>query len=83
MEIEKIAIALSQMHEQFKESTTNRNQIEAKERADAIKQKIIFFWNDHFSRRKDHFWKRLRNQKNAELYEIYLEKNFVPSKVQN
>ena len=68
------------MHEQFKESTTNRNQIEAKECADAIKQKFITFWNDHSSRRKDLFWKRLRNQKNAELYEIYLEKNFVPRK---
>ena len=58
--MEKIAVTLSQMHEQFKESTTNRNRTEAKERADAIKQKIIFSWNDHLSRRKDLFWKRLR-----------------------
>ena len=41
--MEKITITLSKMHEQFKESTTNRKRIEAKERADAIKQKIIFF----------------------------------------
>ena len=78
--MEKIALTLCQMHEQFKESTTNRNQMEAKERDDAIKQKFIIFWNDHLSRRKDLFWKCLRNQKNAELYEIYLEKNFVPRK---
>ena len=78
--MEKIAITLSQIHEQFKESTTNRNQIETKERADTIKQKIIFFSNDLLSRRKDLFWKRLRNQKTADLYEIYLEKNFVPRK---
>ena len=77
--MEKIAVT-SQMHEQFKESTTNRNQIEAKERADDIKQKFIIFWNDHLSRRKDLFWKCLRNQKNAELYKICLEKNFVPRK---
>ena len=67
-----------QMNDQFKESSMNQN--EAKERAKIIRDKIQFYWNETLSKRKDFFWKRLRNQKSAELYEIYSEKNFVPRK---
>ena len=78
--MEKIAVTLTQMNDQFKESSMNRNDAEAKERAKIIRDKIQFYWNETLSKRKDFFWKRLRNQKSAELYEIYLEKNFVPRK---
>ena len=78
--MEKIAVTLIQMNDQFKESSMNRNDAEAKERAKIIRDKIQFYWNETLSKRKDFFWKRLRNQKSAELYEIYLEKNFVPRK---
>ena len=78
--MEKIAVTLTQMNDQFKESSMNRNDADAKERAKVISDKIQFYWNETLSKRKDFFWKRLRNQKNAELYEVYLEKNFVPRK---
>ena len=32
------------------------------------------------SKRKELFWKRLHNQKDAELYEFYMQKRFVPEK---
>ena len=69
-----------QMNDQFNESSMNCNDADAKERAKIIRDKIQFYWNETLSKRKDFLCKRLRNQKNAELYEVYVEKNFVPRK---
>ena len=79
----KIAETLSQIHEQFKESTTNRNQIEANERADAIKQKNYILLERSFIEKKRPLLETLQQPKGSlrkKLYEIYLEKNFVPRK---
>ena len=45
--MEKIAVTLTQMNDQFKESSMNRNDAEAKERA-----KIQFYWNEPYRKEK-------------------------------
>ena len=76
--MEKIVVTLTQMNDQFKESGINRNDVDAKEHAKIIRDKIQFYWNETLSKRL--FLETSKKPKNAEYYEVYLEKNLVPRK---
>ena len=80
--MEKIAVTLSQMHEQFKESATNRNQIEAKERADAITKNYILLERS-FIEKKRPFLETLKKPKECGTLRNLLKKELCAKKVQN
>ena len=64
----------------FEKAAIDQDENDTKERARKIRNKIHIFWNDSLSKRKELFWKRLHNKKDAELYEFYMQKKFVPKK---
>ena len=78
--MDKIATTLSQLQRHFEKAAVNQDENDTKERARKIRNKIHIFWSDSLSKRKALFWKRLDNQKGAELYEFYMQKRFVPKK---
>ena len=80
--MDKITTTLSQLQRHFEKAAIDQNENDTKERARKIRNKIHFFWSDSLSERKELFWKRLHNQKDAELYEFYMQKRFVSRKFQ-